>query len=576
MDEFGSPIAGGIRAVRRSVTSSVFRPVQRQEPVQAEPDPITTNLLSQNSLALTNISQQLQSVSSQISSLNFTLNGVKENLAISDNLERQREAARQNRERILAEQGLREGKESALENKIQSALFSPVQRIAAKTQGVLGNLTSFLFTLAGGWLTMKGIDILQAMSEGNVEKINTLKNQFFVGLTVIVGSFTALSIGVKKVLGILGVFAGNVARVAFGGLLRVGLKGVQTLLAGLVKKAAGLGIAGLFGGGIVKGIGQSILGLGFFQQISDFLKNIFGKEKGAGAGKGSGGFSPSLPINVDKTKKTPPKEGFLKRVTNPVRKRLFPTATDIVARKGTQGAMLNPAKMGLNPLKNTIIKLFNKLPGKNILGKLLGAVGVKGGLKTLFKRLGGPIATFVINLATGDGIGKALASAAGFAAASAATAKLLAPMLALPIPGARILYGILTLAGGIAGEEAIRKLYDGILGIFGFGKKKDKDVNLSKDEKNLPELKETDFTPANANGANSIVPMKNDKMEVADEISKFDEDGSQIVNLSTNRQNNQQSSIQSDPSKDSVTLPNILFDNNNLHTLYATSLTGVS
>ena len=93
MDDFGSPIAGGIRAVRRSVSSSVFRPVQRQEPVQPKPDPITTNLLSQNSLALTSISQQLQSVSSQIASLNFSLNGIKENLAVSDNLERQREAA---------------------------------------------------------------------------------------------------------------------------------------------------------------------------------------------------------------------------------------------------------------------------------------------------------------------------------------------------------------------------------------------------------------------------------------------------------------------------------------------------
>jgi hypothetical protein len=146
----------------------------------------------------------------------------------------------------------------------------------------------------------------------------------------------------------------------------------------------------------------------------------------------------------------------------------------------------------------------------------------------------------------------------------------------LPIPGARILYGILVLAGGIAGEEAIRKLYDGILGIFGFGKKKDKDINLSKDKENLPELKETDFTPADAIGENSIVPMKNDKMNVAEEISKFDEDGSQIINLSANKQNNQQSSIQADSSKDSVTLPNILFDNNNSHTLYATSLTGVS
>ena len=565
MDEFGSPISGGIRAVRRNISSSFLGATP-----QAQPDTVTTDLLQQQSLQLTTVSGQLQNISQQIGSLNFNLKAVKENLAVNEQLERQREVADQNRKRILAEQGLREGKESALEKKIQTALFSPVQRVAVKTQGILSNLTSFLFTLAGGWLTMKGIDILQALSEGNVDKVNKLKNQFFVGLTVIVGSFTALSIGVKKVLGILGTFAGNVARVAFGGLLRVGLKGVQTLLAGLVKKVAGLGIAGFFSGGILKGAATA-LGL---DRIVKFLSNIFKKQKGKTSFLADRGST----FNKD-VAKTSSKLGVtegLKRITTPIQKRLFPTTADIISKPGTQGAMLNPAKMGLNPLKNTIIKLFNKLPGKNILGKLLGAVGVKGGLKTLFKKLGGPIATFVINLATGDGIGKALASAAGYAAAAAATAKLLAPMLALPIPGARILYGILVLAGGIAGEEAIRRLYDGILGLFGFGKKKGKDANLSKDEKNLPELKEEDFTPANADGANSIVPMKNDKMEVADEISKFDEDGSQIINLSANKQNNQQASAPVNSSKDSVTLPNILFDTNNSHTLYTTSLTGVS
>jgi len=266
MDEFGSPISGGIRAVRRNISSSFFGATP-----QAQPDTVTTDLLQQQSLQLTTVSGQLQNISQQIGSLNFNLKGVKENLAVNEQLERQREAADQNRKRILAEQGLREGKESALEKKIQSALFSPVQRVAVKTQGILSNLTTFLFTLAGGWLTMKGIDILQAMSEGNVDKVNQLKNQFFVGLTVIVGTFTALSIGVKKVLGILGVFAGNVARVAFGGLLRIGLKGVQTLLAGLVKKAAGLGIAGFFTGGALRGIVQSIFGAGIFQQIANFL-----------------------------------------------------------------------------------------------------------------------------------------------------------------------------------------------------------------------------------------------------------------------------------------------------------------
>ena len=231
MDEFGSPISGGIRAVRRNISSSFLGATQ-----QAQADPVTTDLLQQQSLQLTSVSGQLQNISQQVGSLNFNLKAVKENLALNEQLEKQREAADQNRKRILAEQGLREGKESALESKIQSALFQPIQRIGVKTQGVLSNLTNFLFTLAGGWLTLTGIDLLQAMSEGNVDKINSLKNKFFIGLTVIVGSFTAISIGIKKVLGILGVFAGNVARVAFGGLLRTGLKGVQVLLAGLVKK----------------------------------------------------------------------------------------------------------------------------------------------------------------------------------------------------------------------------------------------------------------------------------------------------------------------------------------------------
>ena len=49
MDEeqgLASPLAGGISAVRRTVSSSVFG--GRQAPVQAQPDPQTTNLLQQN------------------------------------------------------------------------------------------------------------------------------------------------------------------------------------------------------------------------------------------------------------------------------------------------------------------------------------------------------------------------------------------------------------------------------------------------------------------------------------------------------------------------------------------------
>ena len=200
MDEFGSPIAGGIRAVRNTVSSSVF--TGRAVPPPVQPDPQTTSLLQQKSLALNNVSAQLTNISSQVAGLNGSLAAIQENLAVSDTLERQREAAKQNRERILAEQGLREGKESALENKIQQSLTQPLQRIGQKTQNTLGSLTNFLFTLAGGWLTITGIDLLQSMAEGNVDKINKFKTRFIGGLTIIAGSLTAITLGIKNTIGL--------------------------------------------------------------------------------------------------------------------------------------------------------------------------------------------------------------------------------------------------------------------------------------------------------------------------------------------------------------------------------------
>ena len=63
-----SPIAGGIRGIRRSVSSSVFTGRAVPPP---QPDPQTTSLLSQNSLALSNISGQLASISGQVISGTF-------------------------------------------------------------------------------------------------------------------------------------------------------------------------------------------------------------------------------------------------------------------------------------------------------------------------------------------------------------------------------------------------------------------------------------------------------------------------------------------------------------------------
>ncbi|MEC8552120.1 MAG: hypothetical protein VXY93_16605, partial [Pseudomonadota bacterium] len=159
---------------------------------------------------------------------------------------------------------------------------------------------------------------------------------------------------------------------------------------------------------------------------------------------------------------------FSKNVSK-VKSTLFPTADDVFVKAATKkpGGMVNPMKVaresGLNPLKNTIKNLFNKLPGKNMLTKLLGAVGIKGGLGALLKKFGGPFGSFVIRLAMGEGLGSALLGAAGFAA-GAAIGQVFIP---IPVLGAFI--------GGILGESLLRKMFGFAKNLLGLNKNKDKD-----------------------------------------------------------------------------------------------------
>ena len=590
MDEFGSPLAGGIRAVRRNISSSFFG-----APRQAQTDSVTTDLLQQQSLSLTSISQQLQTVSGQISRFDASLQGVKENLAISDQLERQREAAKQNRERILAEQGLREGKESALENKIQAALTQPLQRVGVKTQGVLGRLQNFFLILAGGWLTTTGIDLLQSLSEGNVDKINELKTKFLGGLAIIAGTLTAMTLGIKNSLRILGLFVNNVARVAFGGLLKGSLNGVRLLLAGLVRGAAKLP-TGIFGGG----------GIGSF--VRSIVENViaFRLLGAGGAGKKNAAKNASKTIlnrNAKKTNVNANKSGIFKKISQPIQNQVVNPFKKQLANIGakfkpmevyaygggvgggkfqspmttmgasTSGPVSLGKKVGLVGRAKGIVKnLFKKLPGKNMLGKLLGAVGIKGGLGTVLKRFGGPIGSFIFALAMGEGIGSALLGTAGFAAGAAIGQVL------IPIP---ILGGLI---GGLLGEMFLRKMFSFAKNFLGklFGKKdKDKNVEVVSDDMKISKSEKT-YTKAeiealnagaSMDAAGNVIPINKNENKVS-QISDVPDDKPEIITLPMGGATGGVQGGGAPTEKVSNTIPLIKFDTTNPHTLYATSVTG--
>ena len=583
MDEFGSPILGGVNAVRRTVSSSMFAPRQPQR----QPDSITTNLLSQQSLQLTSVSQQLERISTQVTSLNSSLSGVRENLVVSGQIDRQREAAKQKRERILAEQGLREGKESALEAKIQNALVQPLQKVAIKTQGTLGNLKKFLLILAGGWLTNTGIDLIKAQSEGNTEKLNELKAKFVSGLLVIGGTITALSIGIKNSFRLLGVFVNSISRVAFGGLLKTSLGGLRRLFSGAAAQAAG-SVAGNVltkSRRLLTNVGKtgltSIAAMEGMRKIKDFMKDAPAAEVTQKAGnrlKSSKLMQQTKGQKLLRDAMTPDAkgQGFLsgigKRARN-ITKKIVGKGKNITAGLAgpkSLGAAANPTKKGF--------------------GRLLSMLGIKGGLKQAFKRFGGPVATLIINLATGDSLGKALAATAGYAAASAAAAKLLSPLLLAPIPGARILYGILVLAGGIVGESAIRGLYDGIAGLFGFGKKDktDKEIKAKGNSQllNKPNNEDmtydgleivpiSDISLEDQEKMGLIEPVKSNASEKANEISDMDEGQPAIINLPTSGSQPQVGGSNKIKKSEAATVPKIFFDNENPHTLYGAATYGV-
>ena len=409
MDEeqgLASPLAGGISAVRRTVSSSVFG--GRQAPVQAQPDPQTTNLLQQNSLALNNVSAQLTNISQQVSGLNGSLAAIQENLAVSDTLERQREAAKQNREAILAEQGLREGKESQIESRIQQALTFPVRRLAQKTQFGLSRLTNFFLILAGGWLTNTLVDMIQASADNNTDLFTQLKNKLQKQLLIVGGTMVAVSLGFKAILNGVSALAASALRLGKGGLLSIpfrsiafGLKtGALILLNNKIIPKTGNPVADF---------AYNALALGSQLTLLNFLENKLFPEVG--------------------------KEG-VKTATK--------TATDTVVKEGTKSAI------------------------KNVGGK--GFMGLLRKLALPLKGKGGAIGAFLIDfLILGEDLDKAIAGAAGFFAGAKVGAAVGASIGALfggvgAGPGA-LIGGFV---GGIIGGNAMKSLLGGINALFGF------------------------------------------------------------------------------------------------------------
>ena len=529
-----SPIAGSLRGIRRSVSSSIFNP--RPRVVQPQPDPITTNLLEQNPLQLTTLSNRFEAVAGQISSLNQSLAGIKDNLALSESLDRQREAAKQRREAILAEQGLREGKESALDEKIRSSLTSPVAKVAGKVQKSLFSLERFFLILAGGWLTSKGLQLLQSLAEGYLLKLERLKEEFTKGLVLIGATITAFTIGIGNTFRILTSLAGTVGRFAFGGLFRRPLRELTKLFSTALAKLAPLlstlaFVTGPIGKLLGFGVGTAVVKKG----LDDTAKRITGKTVAASVGATAATGGKVLPQ---------PKPNV--------------QITGDVTKPGLFGRLKNLFSKGKGTIVGETSKKVTTGAGRGMFSKIF-KFGAKGN-----------IISVIIGMLLGQSFDEAIVSLAGFKIATAKAAAALSPLLLAPFPGARPLYGILVLLAGILGSGFVDGIYKSIKG-FIFGKKEDKN-NL------LPELDVNNIlTEDDAIERGVIDPIKSNTSVTADLISQDLEGTPEIINIPTNtNQGNQGREVAvNNNGGSSNDIPTISFNNIGDYDLLSQSSYGV-
>tara|TARA_B100000035_G_scaffold170200_1_gene145187 strand:- start:874 stop:2370 length:1497 start_codon:yes stop_codon:yes gene_type:complete len=184
-------------AVRRSRISAAAFTGRAAAPTSAGIDPQSQQLLSRNTLQLAVVSNQIQSLGAQVNQLSNSLAVVRNSLATSQALERQKERQEQVLENRLAQQKLREGKESVVEKKIQAKVLSPALKLGAKLQTSLGGLFGFFQRLFFGWLAIKGVETIQALADGNYEKLEEIKKSVLVA----VGGFIGLKLALKAATG---------------------------------------------------------------------------------------------------------------------------------------------------------------------------------------------------------------------------------------------------------------------------------------------------------------------------------------------------------------------------------------
>ena len=164
--------------------------------------------------------RSLIQINTSIVALQQRLKVISDGMDVSDKLEKIRDANERARERQLAEQALRDGKEQVVERRMQSALSAPLKKIGAKARSILGSLVEFFNITLLGFMGLKTVELISALASGNKEKLDEIKDKILKQLAIAGGIFVAINAGFAIALRSLLRLGGYITRVAAANLLK--------------------------------------------------------------------------------------------------------------------------------------------------------------------------------------------------------------------------------------------------------------------------------------------------------------------------------------------------------------------
>lgn len=212
-----------------------------EQPVQ---DPETVAALRRNQMALQGVNLSLANVTNQIAGLNNSFQAISAQIEQSRILEQAQQRQKDNQERILASQRIREGKEGLIEKRIQSALAAPLQKIGGKAQRSLFNLGRFFQILIGGALGARILKVVGDLSSEGKLSLGNLFDRIKKDLAIVTAIFIGLNGGFVLALRTLGALTARLGGFALRNFLLRPIQAAFTLaggiLSGIVNKIRGL------------------------------------------------------------------------------------------------------------------------------------------------------------------------------------------------------------------------------------------------------------------------------------------------------------------------------------------------